>query len=100
MERHTWTSMCNGAEVGKKPHTPKQTCKSAREVSENSELRGRGARGTWRVEQSAAEEHGEPMWKLFVVISRAIVCSHVWESWFAASTAGRSARDVRVPVCH
>lgn len=84
--------MYKGAEVGKKPHTPKQTCKSAREVSENSELRGRGARGTWRVEQSAAEEHGE-----FVVISRAIVCSHVWESWFTASTAGQSARDVQVP---
>lgn len=42
------------------------------------------------------------MWKLFVVISRAIVCSHVWWSWFAASTAAWSARDVRVPdaVCH
>lgn len=93
--------MYKGAEVGKKPHTPKQTCKCAREVSENSELRGRGARGTWRMKQSAAKERGEPMWKLFVVISRAIVCSHVWESWFAASTAGWSARDVRVPdaVC-
>lgn len=49
------------------------------------------------MKQSAGKEHGEPMWKLFVVISRAIVCSHVWESWFAASTAGWSARDVRVP---
>lgn len=42
--------------------------------TQSSEDKGQGKPGE---KQSPAKEHGEPMWKQFVVISRAIVCSHL-----------------------